>query len=59
MLAVILDDKYLSFILLLRSSGVNVGRTVFSQITDHIDEYIFKTTVNNHKGHARIRHFTC
>jgi hypothetical protein len=38
---------------------MNVGRTVFSQLTDHIDEYIFKTIVNKHKGNARIRHFTC
>ena len=38
---------------------MNVGRTVFSQLTDHVDEYIFKTIVNKHKGHARIRHFTC
>lgn len=38
---------------------MNVGRTVFSQLTDHLDEYIFKTIVDKHKGNARIRHFTC
>lgn len=38
---------------------MNIGRTIFSQLTDYIDEYIFKTIIEKHKGNERVRHFTC
>jgi len=42
-----------------RSSGMNIGRTVFTQLTDYIDGYVFHTIVDKHKGNERVRHFTC
>lgn len=38
---------------------MNVGRTVFSQLTDYIDEYVFDSIVTEHKGNYRVRQFTC
>ncbi len=38
---------------------MNIGRTIFSQLTDYIDEYIFTTIVEKHNGNERVRHFTC
>lgn len=38
---------------------MNLGRTVFSQLTDYIDEYMFKSIVTDHNGNYRVRHFTC
>ena len=31
----------------------------FSQLTDHIDEYVFNSIVKKHRGNFCIRHFTC
>ena len=38
---------------------MNIGRTVFTQLTDYIDGYVFHTIVHKHKGNERVRHFTC
>jgi hypothetical protein len=38
---------------------MNIGKTVFSQLTDHIDEYVFNAIVKKHRGNFRVRHFTC
>ncbi len=38
---------------------MNIGRTVFSQLTDYVDEYNFDLIVNRHKGNFRVRQFTC
>lgn len=38
---------------------MNVGRTVFSQLTDYIDDYVFTSIVDQHKGNYRVRQFTC
>jgi hypothetical protein len=38
---------------------MNVGKTVFSQLTDHIDEYVFDSIVNKYDGDRRVRQFTC
>jgi hypothetical protein len=38
---------------------MNIGRTVFSQLTDYIDEYVFNSIVNEYKGNYRVRQFTC
>ena len=38
---------------------MNVGKTVFSQLTDHIDEYVFKSIVKKQRGDFRVRHFSC
>lgn len=38
---------------------MNIGRTVFSQIMDFVNEYDFKTIVETYDGDSRVRHFTC
>lgn len=38
---------------------MNVGRTVFSQLMDHLPEHIFRQAVARYKGDHRVRHFTC
>ena len=38
---------------------MNVGRTVFSQLTDFINDYVFISIVDQHNGNNRVRHFTC
>lgn len=38
---------------------MNIGRTVFSQLTDFINDYVFISIVDQHKGNNRVRHFTC
>jgi hypothetical protein len=52
-------ELYFSISPFFRSSGMNIGRTIFSQLTEYIDEYIFKTIVEKNKGNERVRHFTC
>lgn len=38
---------------------MNLGRTVFSQLMDHLPEHIFRQAVARHKGDRRVRRFTC
>lgn len=38
---------------------MNVGRTVFSQILDHLPEHIFRQSVARYNGDRRVRRFTC
>jgi hypothetical protein len=39
--------------------GMNVGRTVFSQLMDFIPRTEFRRIVKRHRGDRRVRHFTC
>ncbi len=38
---------------------MNIGRTVFSQVMDHLPEHIFRQAVARYKGDRRVRRFTC
>jgi len=38
---------------------MNVGKTVFAQILEHMPRYEFNKCVNNYKGNHRIRKFPC
>jgi len=38
---------------------MNIGRTVFSQILDHLPEHIFRQAVARYNGDRRVRRFTC
>ncbi len=38
---------------------MNVGRTVFSQLTDYLPTHSFRQIVRRHKGDHRVRRFSC
>jgi hypothetical protein len=39
--------------------GMNVGRTVFSQLMDFVPYKEFRRIVKQHHGEHRVRRFTC
>jgi hypothetical protein len=39
--------------------GMNVGRTVFSQLMDFVPRHEFRRIVKRHRGEHRVRHFSC
>jgi hypothetical protein len=45
--------------LYLKDIGMNVGRTVFSQVMDFIPRNEFRRIVKHYRGERRVRHFTC
>jgi len=38
---------------------MNVGKTVFAQILEHLPRHEFNKCVNKYKGNHRIRRFPC
>ena len=39
--------------------GMNVGRTVFSQLMDFVPRHEFRRIVKHYRGEYRVRHFSC
>jgi hypothetical protein len=39
--------------------GMNVGRTVFSQLMDFVPRHEFRRIVKRYRGEHRVRHFSC
>lgn len=35
------------------------GRSIFSQLMDHIPKHVLRSLVNKYQGNNRVRHFTC
>ena len=43
----------------MNGDGMNLGRTVFSQLMDFIPQHTFRQAVRRHKGNRRVRRFSC